>query len=475
MVFSSTIFLFGFLPAVIILYYVQQLLGPKNLRNAVLLFASYLFYLYGAAGFVLVLIGSTMADYLLVLLIERDVRRKRLWLVLAVLLNIGLLAYFKYADFFVDNLNLVFAQCGFTPIEWQGVILPIGISFFTFKKLSYILDVYQGKVRAQKNIVDFALYVAVFPELIAGPIMRYHTVRSQLKQRRESWPLFYDGIIRFCWGLAKKVMIADACGRIADFTFALNPERLDTKTAWLGAIAYTLQIYFDFSAYSDMAIGLGMLFGFKFPENFNRPYSAVSITDFWRRWHITLGRWFRDYLYIPLGGNQKGAGRTCLNLSLVFILCGLWHGANWTFVFWGIFHGALLMLERISGIRNLPAEKYQTVRRAATLLLVILGWVVFRSANIIQAFEFISRMFTITDWPVSYELSLVMNYRNVLFLMTALTVFFMPRDFSALRYLMDRKDPVPLFAGVLMILLLLPYCAALIIGGADTPFIYYRF
>jgi len=475
MLFSSSIFLFGFLPAVIILYYMQQLLGPKKLRNAVLLLGSYLFYIYGAASFVLILIGSTTADYLLGQLIERDVQRKRLWLALAVVLNLGLLAYFKYANFFVGDLNIVFAQFGFTPIEWQEVMLPVGISFFTFKKLSYILDVYQGKVRAQKNAVDFALYVAIFPQLIAGPIMRYHEVRSQLKQRRESWDLFYDGIIRFCWGLAKKIMIADACGRIADFTFTLNLELLDTKMAWLGAIAYTLQIYFDFSGYTDMAIGLGMLFGFNFPENFKRPYSSVSITDFWRRWHITLGRWFRDYLYIPLGGNQKGAGRTCLNLSLVFILCGLWHGANLTFVLWGIFHGALLMLERISGIRNLPAEKYQTVRRAATLLLVILGWVVFRSANIFQAFEFISRMFTVTDLPVSYELSLVMNYRNVLFLMTALTVFFMPRDFSGMRYLMGRKGPIPLFTGVLMILLLLPYCAALIIGGADAPFIYFRF
>jgi len=475
MVFSSTTFLFGFLPAIVVLYYAQHLLGPKNLRNTLLLFASYLFYLYGAAGFVLILIGSTMADYLLGLLIERDVKPRRLWLLLAVLINIGLLAYFKYANFFIVELNTVLDQIGFTPAPWQEVILPIGISFFTFKKLSYILDVYQGKVHAQKNVVDFALYVAIFPELIAGPIMRYHAVHRQLTQRRESWDLFYDGIIRFCWGLSKKVVIADACGRIADFMFALPMGQLDTKMAWLGATAYTLQIYFDFSAYSDMAIGLGMLFGFRFPENFNRPYSSVSITDFWHRWHITLGRWFRDYLYIPLGGNQKGAGRTCLNLSIVFILCGLWHGANWTFLLWGIFHGSLLMLERISGIRNLPAEKYRTVRRAATLLLVILGWVVFRSADIVQAFEFISRMFTMTNLPMSYELRLILNSRDVLFLITALTVFFMPRDFSGLRYLMDRKGPVPIFTGALMILLLLPYCAALIIGGANTPFIYFRF
>ena len=475
MVFSSTIFLFGFLPAVVLIYYTQQVLCEKKLRNVVLLIGSYLFYLFGAAEFVLILIGSTLADFFFGLLIEHDTRRKRLWLLLALLLNIGLLAYFKYTNFFVGELNLVFAQFGFTRIEWQEVILPIGISFFTFKKLSYVMDVYQGKVRAQKNIIDFALYVAIFPQLIAGPIMRYHAVRSQLKQRRESWPRFYDGVIRFCWGLAKKVLIADACGRIADFAFALDLELLDTKTAWLGAVAYSLQIYFDFSAYSDMAIGLGMLFGFRFPENFKRPYSAVSITDFWRRWHITLGRWFRDYLYIRLGGNRKGPSRTCLNLGLVFILCGLWHGANWTFVLWGMFHGILLILERISGIRNLPDEKYQIMRRAITLLLVILSWVVFRSADISQAFDFLSRMFSISDLPVTYELSRVLNFRDVTFLAMALTVFFMPREFSGLRYINDRSGPVPLITGFLMILLLLPYCAALIIGGSNSPFIYFRF
>ncbi len=475
MVFSSTIFLFGFLPAVILIYYAQQVLCHKKLRNAVLLICSYIFYLYGAAGFVLILIGATLADYGIGLLIERDGRRKRLWLVLALLLNIGLLAYFKYSNFFVGELSLIFTQFGLTRIEWQEVILPIGISFFTFKKLSYVMDVYQGKVRAQKNIIDFALYVAIFPQLIAGPIMRYHAVRSQLQQRRESWQRFYDGVIRFCWGLAKKVMIADACGRIADYAFTLDPTLLDTKTAWLGAVAYTLQIYFDFSAYSDMAIGLGMLFGFEFPENFKRPYSAVSVTDFWRRWHITLGRWFRDYLYIPLGGNQKGTGRTSLNLGLVFILCGLWHGANWTFVVWGIYHGAILIIERISGIRKLPAAKFQALRRAVTLLLVILGWVVFRSADIFQAIDYLSRMFSITDLPVSYEITQVLNYRSVLLLIIALTVFFMPRDFSGIQFILDKSGPVPLFTGMLLILLLLPYCAALIIGGSNSPFIYYRF
>ncbi|MEE9494992.1 MAG: MBOAT family O-acyltransferase, partial [Desulfobacterales bacterium] len=235
------------------------------------------------------------------------------------------------------------------------------------------------------------------------------------------------------------------------------------------------QIYFDFSAYSDMAIGLGMLFGFTFPENFNRPYSAISITDFWRRWHITLSRWFRDYLYIPLGGNHRGTTRTCLNMAVVCVLCGLWHGANWTFLFWGIYHGVFLIIERITGMRDLSQEKYNIIRRLITMLIVIVGWVLFRSQDISQAIRFLGAMFTLTDLPLSYELSRALNYRNVLFLLTALPVFFLPADFSIIKFLINKKDPIPVLAGALMILVLLPYCAALIVGGASSPFIYYRF
>ncbi|MGD2036527.1 MAG: MBOAT family O-acyltransferase [Desulfobacterales bacterium] len=475
MVFSTSIFLFAFLPAVIISYYGQQLLSPKKLRNLVLLFFSYLFYLYGAAGFLLILIFSTLADYMLGLLIERKVAYRRLWLSFSLLLNLGLLAYFKYANFFVAELNRFLSGLHFFPIEWSDVILPIGISFFTFQKLSYIIDVYRGKSRALVNVIDFALYIAMFPQLIAGPIVRFSFIRSQLKGRRESWPDFHNGTIRFCWGLAKKVMIANSCGQITDVIFGLNLELLDTKVAWLGAITYTLQIYFDFSAYSDMAIGLGMLFGFRFPENFNRPYSAVSITDFWRRWHITLSRWFRDYLYIPLGGNRQGTTRTCLNMAAVCVLCGLWHGANWTFLFWGIYHGIFLIIERISGLRDVSREKYKVSRRLVTLLIVIVGWILFRSEDISQATGFLEAMFTVSDLPLSYELSRALNYRNVLFLMAALPVFFLPGDVSPVKLILERKDPIPVIAGVLMILLLLPYCAALIVGGASSPFIYYRF
>lgn len=475
MVFSSTIFLFGFLPAVIICYYAQQLLPTRKLRNATLLLFSYLFYLYGAAGFLLILILSTLADYMLGRLIERKVRWKRLWLSFSLLLNLGLLVYFKYANFFVGELNSFLLGLKFFPLEWNDVILPIGISFFTFQKLSYIIDVYRGKSPPLENVIDFALYIAMFPQLIAGPIVRFSYIRSQLKKRRESWDHFYDGTLRFCWGLAKKVMIANSCGQIADVIFGLNLELLDTKVAWLGAIAYTLQIYFDFSAYSDMAIGMGMMFGFTLPENFKRPYSAVSITDFWRRWHITLSRWFRDYLYIPLGGNRLGTARACLNMTIVFVLCGLWHGANWTFLFWGIYHGFFLVIERVTDIRDLSRQKYNIMRRILTILIVIVGWVLFRSHDISQAIRFLEAMFTLTDGPLSYELSRALNYRNVLFLLTAVSVFFLPGDFSMIKILINKKDPMPVLAGALMILVLLPYCAALIVGGANSPFIYYRF
>jgi alginate O-acetyltransferase complex protein AlgI len=475
MVFSSTIFLFGFLPTVIICYFAQQWVTPKRLRNTVLLCFSYVFYLYGAADFLLILILSTLADYALGLLMERQSAYKRLWLSLSLTLNLGLLAYFKYANFFVGELNSVLSGLKFLPIEWHAVALPIGISFFTFQKLSYIIDVYRAKSPALENIIDFALYIAMFPQLIAGPIVRFSTIKRQLKGRRETWPDFYNGMIRFCWGLAKKVIVANSCGQITDVIFALDPELLDTKVAWLGAMGYTLQIYFDFSAYSDMAIGLGMLFGFSFPENFNRPYSAVSITDFWRRWHITLSRWFRDYLYIPLGGNRRGTTRTCLNMAVVCVLCGLWHGANWTFLIWGIYHGMFLVIERVSGLRDVPREKYAIPRRLITLLIVTVGWMLFRSADISQATGFLKAMFTVSNLPITYELSRVLNYRNVLFMMAALPVFLLPAKLSIIKMIINRNDPVPAFAGILMILLLLPYCAALIIGGADSPFIYYRF
>jgi alginate O-acetyltransferase complex protein AlgI len=475
MVFTSNFFLFAFLPAVIVCYYAQRLLFNNRLRNLALLLFSYAFYLYGAADFLFILVFSTLGDYIFGLLIDRDGKRKKLWLCFSVLLNIGILSYFKYANFFVGELGRAFKDLGPILMGWEKVILPIGISFFTFQKLSYVIDVYRGESRALRNFVDFALYVAMFPQLIAGPIIRFRDVREQLKDRKESWDLFYMGVMRFCWGLSKKVILANACGAIADVVFGLNLGELDTKIAWLGTLAYGLQIYIDFSAYSDMALGLGMLFGFRYLENFNRPYSAVSMTDFWRRWHISLSNWFRDYLYIPLGGNRRGTARTYLHLTVVFILCGLWHGANWTFLFWGLYHGLFLVIERVTGLREIPIGRYAAVRRVTVLFIVMIGWVLFRSDHISQAIGFLTVMFSPVSLTVPYELIVILNFRNLVFMGAAAIALFLPGEPSIIWPAIRERRPLLVVASVVMILLLLPYCAALIAAGSNNPFIYYRF
>ena len=475
MIFASTVFLFAFLPAVILVYYTVPDQPTKRGRNLVFLVFSYLYYLYGAAAFLPVLMLSTLGDFGLARLIEADRRRKRLWLVLSLVLNLGLLGYFKYANFFVGEVDSLRGDWGLSALTWVDVVLPIGISFFTFQKLSYVIDVYRGETTALRDPLDFALYVAMFPQLIAGPIVRFHAIREQLRGRRESWDRFYGGTLRIGWGLAKKVLIAETCGRFADTIFALAPALVDTKTAWLGAVAYTLQIYFDFSGYADMAIGLGLLFGFVLPENFKRPYSAVSITDFWRRWHISLSRWFRDYLYIPLGGNRHGATRACLNMAVVFVLCGLWHGANWTFLVWGIYHGLFLIIERITGLRGLPAHRWHITRRAVTLLIVMVGWVLFRAADFGQATGLLSAMFTWRDLPLAYDLSLWLNPWDLGILISAAAVFLLPSEFSGFRFVLASERSRPAAAAVLLIVIVVPLCALLIISNPAAPFIYFRF
>ncbi len=475
MVFSSPVFLFIFLPLTIGLYFAQLRFLNNKFRNAILLLFSYLFYLYGAGTFLLVLFISTLSDYILGIMMQKNEVRKRLWLAMSVIVNIGVLAYFKYANFFVAEFSQSLSGFGYSSAGWETIVLPIGISFFTFQKLSYVVDVYRGKSKPMINFVDFALYVAMFPQLIAGPIIRFHEISRQLRDRTESLDLFYKGILRFGWGLAKKVILANSCAEIADTIFSMDSSLIDTKTAWLGAVTYTLQIYFDFSGYSDMAIGLGMLFGFNFPENFNRPYSATSITDFWRRWHMSLSRWFRDYLYIPLGGNRKGTARTYFHLMIVFILCGFWHGANWTFLAWGLFHGTFLLLERVMNIRDSGKTSFISVRRTVTILIVIIGWVLFRSDSISEAALYLSRMFTMQDYPLTYELAFVLNYRNILFVLIASTAFFLPRDFSFTRFLLTGKGPATAAANIATIMIFVPYSILLIVSGSYNPFIYFRF
>lgn len=475
MLFASTVFLFIFLPAVILIYYGMPNQAAKRGRNLVLLLGSYIYYLYGAAEFLPILMASTLADYGLAHLMAGDPRRKRLWLVFSLAINLGLLVYFKYANFMVHEIDLLRSRAGLPALAWTEVMLPIGISFFTFQKLSYVIDVFRGEARPLRDPLDFALYVAMFPQLIAGPIVRFREIRAQLRSRREGLDRFFEGLTRVCWGLAKKVIIAESLGRLADAVFALPPEAVDTKTAWLGAVTYTLQIYFDFSGYSDMAIGLGRLFGFDLPENFRRPYSAVSITDFWRRWHISLSRWFRDYLYIPLGGNRRGTARACFNMAVVFVLCGLWHGANWTFLAWGVYHGLFLIVERLTGLRRLPAHRWVITRRVVTLLVVTVGWVLFRAADFEQAAQLVRAMFTWTDLPLTYALSLHFNPWDLGVLALAAVVFALPAEYSGYRGLIASSRPRPSFAAVLLVVVIFPLCGLLIVSSPAAPFIYFRF
>ncbi|MBE0586337.1 MAG: MBOAT family protein, partial [Desulfofustis sp.] len=331
MVFSSTIFLFVFLPLVLLSYMV----AGRKFRNVILLAASLLFYAWGENVFVLLMLISIALNYCFGLLIDHSQQRGwsgKIPLILALLTNLGLLGFFKYANFLIDNLNTILINLDFEPVEMQAVHLPIGISFFTFQALSYVIDLYRGQASVQKSPINVALYISLFPQLIAGPIVRYHDVAEQIVHRTTRFDDFTYGIRRFIIGLGKKVLVANVLGRTADYMFSLPADSIPAGLAWLGAVSYTLQIYYDFSGYSDMAIGLGRMFGFRFLENFNYPYAAQSIREFWRRWHISLSSWFRDYLYISLGGNRHGATRTYVNLMIVFFLCGLWHGASWTFV-----------------------------------------------------------------------------------------------------------------------------------------------
>ncbi len=344
MLFSAATFLFLFLPVLLLLYF----LCPRRLRNLLLLTASLLFYVWGEKTYVFVLLASIAVNYTLGLWLDglRTARGRRLAIALAVFANLGLLATFKYAVFLLQNCNVALAALHLAPLPVPNIHLPLGISFFTFHALSYVIDVYRGEVRALKDPIAFALYISFFPQSIAGPIVRYSDLATQLVRRRFFRAGFAEGVRRFIFGLSKKMLIANTLALPADAIFGLPPEGLSAGLAWLGITCYTLQIYFDFSGYSDMAIGLARMFGFDFKENFNYPYVSRSVTEFWRRWHMSLSSWFRDYLYIPLGGNRRGTIHTYFNLLAVFFLCGLWHGASWAFVGWGLYHGGFLVLER---------------------------------------------------------------------------------------------------------------------------------
>jgi len=386
MVFSSPVFLFLFLPLVLLL---TVLAGSIRAKNTVLLLASLLFYAWGEGAYVLLMLGTALFNHLCGLVIERW-RSPRVILGMAVCANLATLLWFKYATPAAIGINALF---GHEVLRPDPAHLPIGVSFFIFHSLSYVVDVYRGQAKAQRSPGITALYIALFPQLVAGPIIRYHDVAEQFTARRMDISGFAYGTRRFIIGLAKKVLIADLCARIADPVFALPSDQLTPAVAWLGLVAYAVQIYFDFSGYSDMAIGLGRMLGFRFLENFNRPYAAASLREFWKRWHISLTNFFRDYLYIPLGGNRKGAARTYMNLVIVFFLTGLWHGAGWNFIVWGLLHGAFMTAER-AGLGTLLERTPRMVARAYTLLVVLMAWAFFRSGNINSAWTFIATLWT---------------------------------------------------------------------------------
>ncbi len=454
MVFSSLTFLFFFLPITLLVNF----LLPKAARNYWLLMASLFFYAWGAHEFVLVMIASILMNYVFARLIDWG-KCRRLWLVLAIVGNLGILFYNKYMNFFTQNLQHLFGDS----IAVTKIILPIGISFFTFQALSYVIDVYRRETPVQKNPYYLGLYIAFFPQLIAGPIVRYHTIAEQIENRTVTLEKFSEGVYRLCCGLAMKVLIANNMAVIADAAF--KPEQnLSVGFAWLGAIAYTLQIFFDFGGYSSMAIGLGKMFGFDFQENFNYPYISKTITEFWRRWHMSLGGWFRDYVYFPMGGSRvNGKGKLVRNLFVVWLLTGIWHGANWTFIVWGLAYFVLLTFEKLHGIKG------GNFYRIFTLLCVTLGWVIFRSADLSSAVGYISAMFGFGTKNL-YDNNFI-RYANDYKILLAIALIFCTPLFEKIE---TKLPPVRIVYAIFTLATLVISVSSLVMGG-HNPFIYFNF
>ena len=474
MVFSCIIFIFCFLPLFFLLYF----LAGKRLKNPLILAASIFFYAWGAPRFIFVILGTTALDFFIVRYMSdtKEVRKKKMLLGLSVSINLGLLFYFKYCNFFVDNINDLLHFAGVKPVAWAKVVLPIGISFYTFETLTYVVDVYRGIHKPLRNFWDYQLYIILFPKLIAGPIIRYHDFAGQIYDHTnyETTENRLSGLYRFFLGLGKKVLIANTMGAAADVIFALPHGTLSTSTAWWGALSYTFQIYFDFSGYSDMAIGLGLMMGFRFPENFNNPYTALSITDFWRRWHITLGSWMRNYLYIPLGGNRVGSKwRLYFNLWLVFLASGLWHGAAWGFVFWGAYHGFFLVLERLFLGRWLA--KLGKAAIIYTFPVVLIGWVFFRAEKLHVALGYLKKMFV---WqPANGNWIPDNEYYGMLCLAVFFSFFTLTVMGEAIqqKVFSSAKSLKLHFAMAFVTLFLCLLCAGRITVSTFNPFIYFRF
>ena len=475
MLFSSMTFIFVFLPIVVSLYY----LARKELRNYILLGASVLFYAWGEPKYFLVMMLVVAANFFSALLMDRFQRLRKLFVTLAILVNFGVLGYFKYTNFLIENLNLLFHN-GIDPIK---VVMPIGISFYIFQSVSYLIDVYRREIPAQRDFFKLFLFIALFPQMIAGPILKYHDVADQIDHREFQFEHFAYGVKRFIIGLSKKMLIANVMGAVADRVFEANGIHYPFWMTWVGALAYTFQIYYDFSGYSDMAIGLGAIFGFRFLENFNYPYISRTITEFWRRWHISLSTWFKEYLYIPLGGNRVAKSRNLFNLFVVFVATGVWHGASWNFVVWGLWHGFFIILEKLTGLHKRELSLFGRVCcHLYTVTVFLFGWVLFRANTLTDAWIYIKRMFGITEENqiLLHWLGYVSSEELVVFVVATVCAFPAFRKmieapqpgeegFSA-RQKLWKVIPVNLWLIVLFVL-----SVTRIATSTYNPFIYFRF
>ena len=475
MVFSSVVFILYFLPLFLLLYF----LTPVRFRNAVLLLSSIIFYSWGAPKFIFVILGTTIIDFLLVAQMDKSPNEKyrKLFLMASVSINLGLLFYFKYLNFFVDNLNVAFGWLGFSELHYAKLLLPIGISFYTFETITYVVDVYRKVHKPQTNFWNYQLYIIFFPKLIAGPIIRYHDFADQISNRFFS-DTYYNriaGFTRFSIGLGKKILIANVLGAYADQIFGYDYSAMDKGTAWLGILCYTFQIYFDFSGYSDMALGLARMMGFSLPENFNSPYTSKSITEFWRRWHISLGNWMKNYLYIPLGGNKvNSTSRLYFNLVLVFLASGFWHGASWNFVFWGCFHGVFLVLER-AGLLKVYAKLPNSLTILLNFVIVMVGWVFFRIEQFADASLFVTRMFSLNNFAAFEISNEQIFYLSIAAFFALLTTFNVGKKLENYFYFStdEKRSSVPLMITISIALLILSVSSIASIGF--NPFIYFRF
>lgn len=466
MVFSSTIFLCVYLPLVLLGYYIC----PKKGKNLFLLIVSLIFYAWGEPKYVFLMIFSILVNYVFGLLMDKhreNKKRLKLMLVISVIIDLGLLSVFKYTDFIITNINSVFGA-GF---DLLNIALPIGISFYTFQAMSYTIDVYRDNVRVQRNLIDFGMYITMFPQLIAGPIVRYSDVQDQLAERNVTTADFSEGIMRFVVGLGKKVLLANQMGAVWTQIYALGGD-ISALMAWTGAAAYTFQIYFDFSGYSDMAIGLGRMFGFKFPENFRYPYESVSITDFWRRWHITLSTWFKEYLYIPLGGNRRGLARQALNLLIVWTLTGFWHGAGWNFVMWGLYYFAILFIEKLFLLKALD-KLPRLFRHAYALLLIVIGWVIFASDDVSVMLPYLGSMFGANGALGGMDVYTLLTRAALMVICCVASTELPKRLFVTAAGKMNEKAAFTVKS--VLTLALLALSVVFLIGDSYNPFLYFRF